>query len=84
MNAYNAVSKALYGVSFEDSASPQQGTELFVQETGKRRVVLEIVPVTAVLLIFGIPRQNLLETRAPTIPDVGFVVLERYCTPRGD
>ncbi|CAM9134422.1 unnamed protein product [Ectocarpus fasciculatus] len=35
VNAYNAVSKALYGVSFEDSASPEQGTELFVQETGK-------------------------------------------------
>ncbi|CAM9276701.1 unnamed protein product [Ectocarpus sp. 12 AP-2014] len=43
VNAYNAVSKALYGVSFENSASPQEGTELFVQETGKRRVVLEIV-----------------------------------------
>ncbi|CBN74309.1 folate-binding protein YgfZ [Ectocarpus siliculosus] len=35
VNAYNAVSKALYGVSFEDSTSPEQGTELFVQETGK-------------------------------------------------
>ncbi|CAN0144953.1 unnamed protein product, partial [Ectocarpus sp. 13 AM-2016] len=43
VNAYNAVSKALYGVSFEDSASPQEGTELFVQETAKRRVVLGIV-----------------------------------------
>lgn len=37
VNAYNAVNTALYGVSFEDSV--EEGAELIVQETGKRRVI---------------------------------------------
>lgn len=38
VNAYNAVRTALYGVSFEESASVEEGAELIVEETGARRV----------------------------------------------
>lgn len=39
VNAYNAVKTALYGVSFEESALVEEGAELIVGETGKRRVI---------------------------------------------
>lgn len=38
VNAYNAVRTALYGVSFEESASVEEGAELVDEETGARRV----------------------------------------------
>lgn len=38
VNAYGAVKNALYGVSFEESASPEEGTALYDAETGKRQV----------------------------------------------
>lgn len=36
VNAYNAVKTALFGVSFEESASVTEGAKLVVEETGEK------------------------------------------------
>ncbi|CAM9112704.1 unnamed protein product [Hapterophycus canaliculatus] len=49
VNAYGAVKNALYGVSFEESASPEEGTQLYAEETGTRQVVAKAGVVTSML-----------------------------------
>eukprot|EP00903_Cladosiphon_okamuranus_P014642 g13577.t1 len=55
VNAYNAVRTALYGVSFEESASVEEGAELLVEETGKRAgVVTSMMDPDAASIPFGL------------------------------
>eukprot|EP00752_Nemacystus_decipiens_P011876 g10532.t1 len=55
VNAYNAVRTALYGVSFEESASVEEGAELLTQETGARAgVITSMVDPEAASHQFGL------------------------------